>query len=1535
MEGCWDCCPYIAIWQGFSRFFIIRGCCLISFAKKQINSTLALIFIGIAGFVFVADADAVMDCYDCHGTRSDADYRPLDDAYRNISTGGFQGNHRTHMNSKATAATCATCHPGSENYSSYHRDGLINVGTRREGLINVVTRINNSAEKTVYGPYSAPRAQSSTPDMHKCSNINCHFEKTTDLWGSSKLPKNGCNKCHEFPPIDGSHGKKHGAYYGNDSSSCTKCHTDHSNESDPLLHAGEAGTRGLRVQFKAFPNTTGHYSGNIAYPDYLPSKNPARDGRCTELYCHSDGLGRRAVITPQWSGQTETKCYSCHLGKTNDENLGKQMNMTSNGHGRLVGPQWIRKYPCSYCHSATVEAIEGTDGKVTDGLIIKGKHVDGQKTIKMANKWSIVGKDAPSYSNGICDNVYCHSDGTDNPKSIRALAWTSPKTRCNTCHGHPLGSCSDAGCHDGRTEKGKYWPIKTDWPTDDKWKEAIPMFESEGPGATRANSHGRHTETDFTCDNCHASTTINGVCTDCHKAGIPLGNFTEVAHLNPEFHVNKSKDVVFRDGGSYDVTNKTCKNTACHISGTPPQWGESVNKTVICLNCHGGKGDVNDFQAFNGTKGQINLTEWQTTGHGRPASAGPYPSSGNPAANFPGPERPELPGNPCWYCHDNNTLHKDAKNPFRLKMHPQFEQRFKKECGYCHMQGLDSECLGCHSAKGSMAKQMTYTSVQIKHDNKVVISGCRAAGCHATDNTLHKTGSPFWSEEQNKDVKNQYLMMGVCLQCHDDDSGGKCTECHVGDKYSLGYDPGPGKIKPKNARATSVHFGYKHYRAFEATGGWEHVPGTDKPKGVWKGGKFCWDCHDPHGDSNIYMVHKNIATTTDGTFGVPITKSIDVSFTKKGSGLDYAKIAAPYNGICNVCHSSASKHFTSVSGDNHNSSRNCVSCHEHRFSDSHADKQSCSDCHYNKPVPRHSGFGLPRDCTKCHGGSIGLRMDVMRQFRTNSHHVQGVEITNKQCYACHWESTENGLIDVRYHEGFNFKNYTSVKNAKVDLVVLGAHKRPTWYNTTTAVQFVASKMGDPSNPVRRAESAKLNNHCLSCHSDQNNGWEPFGDCKTPRQYAWDSQSIAARYNNTGTTTWGKYDPTTYPKANKKGVVIKALSAHGNAVANQGGFDTVNGFDGQSIANTRNGTFNVTCFDCHSSHGSKVGGNTTSYATFNGTKNGGNLKETQAGKGGYSNDYWASSNSNANTVNPYSAGAGQCFDCHLTQTTIEGLTPWGYESSYGASKPIMGYKDTPRFGQGSKGFMDRSPSTLFRTSRKTIVSSHMKASITLNYSTAVQDRIGGLCTPCHDPHGVSPNLGGDQVYAVPLLKGTWMTSPYQEDNPQPDTRAGYYLEPGWRIDRNTFSSDMYNNTSRINETDKQFAGLCMRCHRSLSDGVNKTLPWKSIDRVHESVKGWGVNNEHSFTCSKCHQPHNSGLPRLMQTNCLDLKHRGNLVDDGENFRNRSGYRDNAWLGFPRGGYGGVRDHYTKPDNGLYCHDRTTNSNQLWNNVTPWQ
>ncbi|RII26984.1 MAG: CxxxxCH/CxxCH domain-containing protein [Geobacter sp.] len=1587
----------------------------------SITSRLGITVFCVAMFIGIPylPAMAATGCYDCHGTRGNHDIRPADAAFRNPSSGGFPGSHRTHMGSGAVPATCTKCHPGSDSYKSYHRDGRIRLDSR----------INSSPQATAYNNRTTAWPQSATPQLSSCTNINCHFEKTTDTWGTPSQFTT-CNSCHSAPPTGtatvysggaaGSHAK-HDSYYTGPAN-CVKCHPDHTADQQPFAHATSAGKRGLVVTPRTPANVPyGRYSTAAApITGYLPSQaadHAAKLGVCQNTYCHSDGLGHPPTTQPKWSEADSMKCYSCHKGRYSEINASLNDNtqanctatggtwsyaknpltglfdtgictpfltMTSNGHQRLVGPEWIRHYPCTFCHAGTVTSVpQGAGNPPGDGGIIPARHVNYSTNVIINPYWRIDGGlknySAPSYNpqTKVCNNVYCHSDGSVDPDTIRDFPWNwrengvRKHAECNACHGHPQGDCT-TNCHDNKTKfllnnvsTVLSYP-QTGWSATDEWKSAMPMYRNGGVGSTRANSHPLHVQGKnvISCSECHYLTIPTGECTACHTGETPSG-MGETAHLNPLFHVNKKREVSFRQGGTYNSIAKSCQSTdgaACHGSNTP-KWGDSTDNT-ICLNCHGTTAADTDNYAFsflNSTAAKINMTEWKTTGHGRMSSAtsgpfGRYPGSNNPAANFP--------GNPCWYCHDSKVLHNYSGNPFRLKQHNQFSNRFDKECVYCHMQGTDVECLSCHNvdqATGeSLAPQLRNISssgvrIAVWPNNSSVhaprpdhrpwettggVPSCMSTSynsipCHYVDPNnstrdvqLHNSGAGFWSFAQKADVKNQYMSMGVCLKCHDDDSNNKCTGCHTPPadnpkKYDLGYDPGTGYIKPKKARASSVHFGFKHNRESLLTGS---VDANGKAVGIWKGGKFCWDCHDPHGDTNIFMIHDNVATLTDGRFGIPKQRA-KVIFTQKVTGSDYVQKSAPQGdvitGICNVCHGPDSRHYQATGGDSHNSNTICTTCHEHRFTDSHAEGNPCNTCHMNKPVPRHSGFGLPLDCVKCHTGSVGNRVDIIGQFKGQSHHVQGTPINNRHCYQCHWESTPEGMIDNRYHEGFNFNNYSTQKDKKVDLVIYGPSSRPLAYRTissaagrATATQFLAANIGSSDINTERKESAKVTNHCLSCHSDQNNDTKPFNDCKTPRQYAWDLQSIAARYSQQGVTRWGKYSSTT---VNAKYKVTKALSAHGNAAANQGGWNPATGTD-SGINNYRAGFTgmstarkNVQCFDCHNSHGSKAGGVTSSYVSYSGLKNGGNIKEVGAGKGGYKVTYFAKANTSG--ANPYNAGAGQCFDCHMTAMKATSGTgvPWGYQSTFGATEPIKGYRDAYKFGD--RNYTDPYAGQVYKLGTtfkqaKTIAGGHLKAATQLKYSTSSQNRIDGLCTPCHDPHGVSPTLGDKQQYAVPLLKDTWLSSPYKEDNPAPNPSGANAQGYGWgipqyggrkfpstdpvanyKLDRNTLgtTSGTLNGTpKKVAEDETQFAGLCTRCHNkerlfgsyAFGTATSANLaPWRSSKRIHASVKGWGTNKEHAFTCSKCHQPHNSALPRLMQTNCLDYQHRGFAASGG--------------------------------------------------------
>lgn len=1591
------------------------------------------------------------------------------------------GSHARHYNSQMLGQelSCSTCHA-----TAVHRNILSEV------------RFDPSRPAVAAGTYSDQGGDESScyseadgycagPVYGSCDNLYCHSNANPlsgsnayaqPVWGGAPL---GCSSCHS--PTGGSQALSapHGRHTAAAAYAypCEKCHKDTVSGSDTVI------AKALHINLVKDVALTG--AGTYS----------ATTNECATVYCHSDGRAGAATSPsclavavschytdldadgtretslgdqttslpkiPRWTDPGGYDCSACHKGRTGANPRNAQMD--SSGHFRLANEHWIRQYKCSYCHYQTVDG---------NGVLkfADNTHVNETVDIAFDPKWKIAGYPEPSYNPDtmVCNNLYCHSDGTSTPK-VRDFPWNyGQHAKCDSCHGHEPGA-DCATCHTAGVPEVS---------PENQWKMSMPMYENTGAGTARANSHLRHLETEFACENCHRDTVV-GSCNSigCHDGVVPDGKMSEVGHVFANFHVNTIRDVAFKDGGGYIRATQTCTNTACH-NNSEPRWGESRSGAILCLTCHGTtEDDVDDYGAFNNVQARINMNEWANSGHGRMTASGNYPSD-NPPANFP--------GNPCWYCHDSEILHDNATNPYRLKEHPQFQKRFEKECVYCHMERKDEECWGCHDHSGNFSTEhqlvnltgtdpddnlpytvdhapfagqnvtcltsnchlpQSETQCRNCHDNPADTSGavqltdavlrkkpddttyrvseirvgmretpyaidhlefrstgskgavsCMATaqewapnGCHSADVHIHNAGAGTWTSTQKEDVRNQYVMMGVCLQCHDNDDNNRCSTCHEwtgapeANPFRLGYDPGTG-FHTGSSKASSTHFGFKHFKDYEesltvvaftsalskvsqahkkyaatlltdASKSWAAdelvgktlqftsgpLTGETRPilintantitlKGlfpepvaegttykvlntVWRGGKFCWDCHDPHGDSNIYMIQKEIAVKTDGLFGKPLQRAPTV-FTRTTSGRDYAKDAAPYNGICNVCHTDVD-HYLSNSGDTHRSGRRCTTCHNHGFDEGHGSGKSCGTCHDQKPVPNHLGFGQPRDCTKCHDGVINQRTDIMRQFRGQSHHVQGVAVSNEHCYQCHWEATKDGLIDNDYHAGYNYKTHETIIGSKNDMVVWGAQGRPSKYDLdNTAVIFNTASIG---TTAERENVTRVTQHCLGCHSKQHDDTDVFGDCKTPRQYAWDRTSIAERYLDEGTVNWGKYSGVA--KAAKK-IQQKAFSAHGKATLNQGGWSVTDGEDG-TLPNTRAGTQNVQCYDCHNSHGSYTAGITSSYLTFNNTYGGANLKETQAGKGGYTVTYQAKAiTDGAGTVNPMNPGAAQCFDCHETRDA--GAKPWGYFSTFGADKPIQSYRDSSRFGGGTTGHKGR---FAYRAGMNTL-GGHLKASASL--VTPATQPINGLCSGCHDPHGVSPSLGADQAYGVPLLKGTWLTSPYKDDKPQvtANQRSSSFVY----TDRTTFGTT--NGTSQgppvtIGEDAEKFAGLCLRCHpkSSLTNGTNQG--WKTKNRIHETVKGWG-STEHSYPCAKCHNAHSSGLGRLMRTNCLEVKHRG----EGPSGGTPGYYSTAAGMAYPRTAY-----YYGGSGWLPACHESSSAgggawNQQEWNTVTPW-
>lgn len=379
---------------------------LLGLIDEAINSTMklpAIALLYLLVFIYTVSAQAAIQCYDCHGIRGIFDSRPADDQFRNLSTGGFPGNHSTHMAAPGSPAACSKCHPGSDKYTSSHRDGMIKLSSN----------INNSPLTAVYKNSTSAWQQTPLPLLGACTNVNCHFETTTPSWGTVAFSSTDqCSQCHGGPvALTMSHTthQRYSTSLMGKFSTFTACATCHVNYTSPLnfQHATSAGNRPINV-------TVGSY--NSGSTTYLPSQSHGAFGTCTNLYCHSPGNKTSNFDPPNrtatWGGSLT--CNGCHKDSAGDP-------MVSGSHPIHL----LRGYGCAVCHAATV----------SDNTTIRdtAKHVTGSPSVSFSGSYSSMLYDSGAKT---CSGA-CHSDGRGgSPKFLPV--WGSPNSHgCGFCHGMP------------------------------------------------------------------------------------------------------------------------------------------------------------------------------------------------------------------------------------------------------------------------------------------------------------------------------------------------------------------------------------------------------------------------------------------------------------------------------------------------------------------------------------------------------------------------------------------------------------------------------------------------------------------------------------------------------------------------------------------------------------------------------------------------------------------------------------------------------------------------------------------------------------------------------------------------------------------------------------------------------------------------------------------------------------------------------------------------------------------------------------------
>ncbi|MHC4620938.1 MAG: hypothetical protein ACYTEQ_24600, partial [Planctomycetota bacterium] len=295
-----------------------------------------------------------------------------------------------------------------------------------------------------------------------------------------------------------------------------------------------------------------------------------------------------------------------------------------------------------------------------------------------------------------------------------------------------------------------------------------------------------------------------------------------------------------------------------------------------------------------------------------------------------------------------------------------------------------------------------------------------ADGCHYEPSAHFPTKSdadPYRLGDYFADTGSDGRIDELCLYCHAEGQSGSALEAMTHSAAvtgsSLDWDAGTGYDR------NSVAIG-------------DNTWGSNEPK--------CVDCHDPHGDSNDYMVKNSVSRIYGGTdygsprldpadhggddnvpnyitqplYNIDLMAPVAFSLTTGGQAGDYYDLVS--DGICQVCHTQTSVFNNLASGplSPHGfitiDGAVCTTCHAHID----GFKASCEGCHgscspnfsgeplYGAPdYPSAAAGTMPGMCIRCHSpnpsGHIG---GCSTSVNSNSH---ALHLTNGglTCADCH------------------------------------------------------------------------------------------------------------------------------------------------------------------------------------------------------------------------------------------------------------------------------------------------------------------------------------------------------------------------------------------------------------------------------------------------------------------------------------------------------------------------------------------------------
>lgn len=416
--------------------------------------------------------------------------------YKNESTAG----HPTHAAGKPYSYSCNECHRGNTHLKQTYQEVFID----KTGIIAGAT-----------ATFAAGNSSST------CSNLYCHSYGTAALKGAKT--------------VSWASGVR-GSIVGT-AGECIACHNgvgatfNNLSTGSHFRHVSKDSSTGKVITCNVCHSAT--VSSNTVISNYANHVNGTRNlsfsgvaagttfnGTTCTTYCHTNGKGGPAVVTPNWTDRNSGKCGTCHLTAL-DTGSGI---LSSNAHFTHIsssyGPKRNTNDLCYACHVFTGE--------------LSNSHVDGA-----------ISKNGNGSGTTYCQNCHAQSVPT----------WTNPaRLSCQSCH---------SGMGNGSTES----VVNRSWSNYDATGVQAP-YKSYSSFTNRG--HGKFTNSN-SCSKCHNSTSrhFDQVLGSVDKRLFTANDNTQCAscHSEPAIVTTGSKRISSTHATAQGVYTMDCK--VCHeVHGT-------------------------------------------------------------------------------------------------------------------------------------------------------------------------------------------------------------------------------------------------------------------------------------------------------------------------------------------------------------------------------------------------------------------------------------------------------------------------------------------------------------------------------------------------------------------------------------------------------------------------------------------------------------------------------------------------------------------------------------------------------------------------------------------------------------------------------------------------------------------------------------------------------------------------------------------------------------------------------------------------------